>query len=98
MSKRRKKKPVRRPAGIAKPRRHEYVAPPCSQCEAVRPPGTNYSRVYGNKKSGHLHTRYCRCGFCGHTFKDTQIDPSGVEDSESANLPNRLAKADDGED
>lgn len=39
----------------------------CTMCEAVRPAGTNFSRVY----SKHGDVRYCRCGFCGNTWTQT---------------------------
>ena len=51
---------------IPKPRITSYVAPPCSACSAMRPEGENHSRVM----STHGRIRYCKCGFCGNTFKD----------------------------
>ena len=46
----------------AKPR--EFEARPCSSCQAIRPHGKNYSRVYCTR--GNI--RYCKCHFCNHTW------------------------------
>jgi hypothetical protein len=42
----------------------EFEARPCSSCQAIRPHGTNYSRVYCTR--GNI--RYCKCHFCNHTW------------------------------
>lgn len=52
-----------------KPRR--YVPPNCSACTALRPVRTeSYTEVYTTRREGEYTIRYCRCGFCGNTFKD----------------------------
>lgn len=48
------------------PRAHSFVAQPCSCCTALRPADTNYSRVMSTQ--GRL--RYCKCSFCGNTWKE----------------------------
>jgi hypothetical protein len=52
-----------------KPRVTEFVPPPCNACSAVRPDGENHSRVYATNRGNSTITRYCRCGFCGNTYK-----------------------------
>ena len=46
------------------PTPREFEARPCSSCQAIRPHGKNYSRVYCTR--GNI--RYCKCHFCGHTW------------------------------
>lgn len=53
------------------PRAKTFTAPPCCMCEALRNEkeetrGKNYSRV--TSKQGRF--RYCKCDFCGHTWKE----------------------------
>lgn len=48
------------------PRVSSFVPQPCSCCTALRPAGTNYSRVVSTQ--GRI--RYCKCSFCGNTWKD----------------------------
>jgi hypothetical protein len=50
----------------AVPRVSSFVPKPCSLCEARRPADTNYSRV----RSTQGRIRYCRCEFCGNTWKE----------------------------
>lgn len=47
-----------------------YAPPHCSACTAIRPKDTNYTRVYGMARYGSEVVRYCRCTYCGNTFKD----------------------------
>lgn len=47
-----------------------YSPPGCSACAAIRPAGKNYTEVYNTRKEGGYRFRYCRCRYCGHTFKD----------------------------
>lgn len=63
MSKRNKKPIASSVVPQVKPR--AFVPRPCTACENDRPHGKNYSKVY----SVHGNVRYCRCGFCGHTWK-----------------------------
>jgi hypothetical protein len=53
------------------PKPREFVPRPCSACSNLRPPNTNYSRVYGHQVVVGRIIRYCRCGFCGNTYKDS---------------------------
>lgn len=48
------------------PRVSSFVAQPCSCCTALRPADTNYSRVVSTQ--GRI--RYCKCTFCGNTWKE----------------------------
>jgi hypothetical protein len=50
----------------AVPRVSSFVPKPCACCEAIRPADTNYSRV----KSTQGRIRYCKCEFCGNTWKE----------------------------
>jgi hypothetical protein len=49
---------------IVAPVAREFEARPCSSCQAIRPHGKNYSRVYCTR--GNI--RYCKCHFCNHTW------------------------------
>lgn len=50
------------------PRR--YVPPQCSLCTSLRGNDTNdYTRVVSTQRETGLIVRYCKCGFCGNTFK-----------------------------
>ena len=54
-----------------KPKR--YTPPNCSACTALRPkPSDSYVSVYHTKREGDHVFRYCKCGFCGNTFKDAE--------------------------
>lgn len=44
--------------------REKFVPRPCSDCAAVRPANTSYSRVITTR--GRI--RYCKCGYCGSTW------------------------------
>ena len=47
-----------------------YTPPNCSSCIALRPKvDTSYVSVYHTKREGGFVVRYCKCGFCGNTFK-----------------------------
>jgi hypothetical protein len=48
-------------------RSRTFVAKPCSVCQALREPDTNFTRVYASR--GNI--RYCRCSFCNNTWKDS---------------------------
>jgi hypothetical protein len=49
---------------VIDPTPREFEARPCSSCQAIRPHGKNYSRVYCTRGT----IRYCKCHFCGHTW------------------------------
>lgn len=49
---------------IDPPKAREFEARPCTSCQALRPHGTSYSRVYCTR--GRI--RYCKCHYCGHTW------------------------------
>lgn len=58
------------PVATAKPRVTSFVAAPCSMCQTLRDgddeaKGRSYSRVYATVG----RTRYCKCGYCGNTWK-----------------------------
>ena len=48
-------------------RSRNFTAKPCPACVADRPAGSNFSRVFATRGK----VRYCRCGYCGHTWKDS---------------------------
>jgi hypothetical protein len=47
----------------------QFAPDPCTLCTDLRPKNTNYTRVYGHAKVGNSLVRYCRCNFCGNTYK-----------------------------
>ena len=49
-------------------RSRTFVARPCSVCQALREPNTNYTRVYATRETA----RYCKCDYCGNTWKDLE--------------------------
>lgn len=61
---------IAEPIEVAKPRVTDFAAKPCPMCVALRPPNTNFSRVTTTRREGSSVIRYCKCGFCGWTFKD----------------------------
>jgi len=65
----RRQRPAAKEQEAPKPRQTEFTAPGCPACESIREPGSNYSRVYNTTRTTQAVYRYCRCGYCGHTFK-----------------------------
>lgn len=56
-----------------KPRVTSFVPRPCSDCQRLRDldekiKGKSCSRVYSTQG----RTRYCKCGFCGATWKEIE--------------------------
>ncbi len=49
-------------------RSRTFIAKPCTICTALRPPNTNYTRVYASRETA----RYCKCSYCGNTWKDLE--------------------------
>lgn len=50
-----------------------YTPPNCSSCIALRPNAdTSYVSVYHTKREGGFVFRYCKCSFCGNTFKHSE--------------------------
>ena len=49
-------------------RSRTFIAKPCTLCTALRPPNTNYTRVYASRETA----RYCKCSYCGNTWKDLE--------------------------
>lgn len=47
---------------LPEPRR--FTPKDCPMCESHRPKGMSFSRVYSTQGK----IRYCRCGFCRHTW------------------------------
>jgi hypothetical protein len=73
MSKKQKMRPQPHEAEVPKPRVTSFVARDCSLCTALREldsnaKGKSFSRVYATVG----RTRYCKCGYCGNTWK--QVD------------------------
>lgn len=62
-----RQKPKRKKPPEAEVKPRAFVPRPCSECQSVRKPNTNYSRVY----SVHGKIRYCKCSFCGNTWTQT---------------------------
>lgn len=54
--------------GMPMERSRTFTARPCSNCNALRPTGTNYTRVYATRGD----VRYCKCHYCGTTWKDSE--------------------------
>ena len=51
-----------------KPRR--YVPPQCTMCTALRGDDkADYTRIMSTQRDTGIVVRYCKCGFCGNTFK-----------------------------
>lgn len=50
------------------PRVRTFSAKPCTSCEALREVETNFTRVFATRGN----VRYCKCHFCGNTWKDTE--------------------------
>ena len=47
-----------------------FTPPNCSLCTELRPdPNKSYVTVYHTRREGGFVIRYCKCGFCGNTFK-----------------------------
>jgi hypothetical protein len=56
-----------------KPRVTSFVPQNCTACQRLREldpatEGNSYSRVYSTQG----RTRYCKCGYCGHTWKEVE--------------------------
>ena len=50
-----------------------YSPPNCSMCAALRPkPELSYVSVYHTRQEDGYILRYCKCGFCNNTFKDSE--------------------------
>ena len=48
-------------------RSRTFTAKPCSVCQALREPDTNFTRVYATRD----RVRYCKCTYCNNTWKDS---------------------------
>lgn len=57
--------------GMAFARSRTFTAKPCTSCAALREQDTNFTRVYATRGD----VRYCRCHFCGSTWKDSDSVP-----------------------
>lgn len=59
---------------ISVPEPGRYVPPEHSACMGLRPDQTKrYGIVYKTESTNMAITRYCKCRFCGVTYKDVQI-------------------------
>lgn len=70
MSKRRKDtraKQVDDVRTIEQPKPRQFTPRPCTMCTALRD-AESYSFVYHTRGS----VRYCKCGFCGNTWKQSE--------------------------
>ena len=58
-------------AELPEPKR--YTPPNCSMCTAMRPkPEESYVTVTSTQRQDGFIFRYCKCGFCGNTFKESE--------------------------
>ena len=57
---------------IAEPVPRRYTPPSCTVCTSLRPANTDYTSVYSVHREAGYTIRYCKCGFCGNTFKDLE--------------------------
>jgi DNA-directed RNA polymerase subunit M/transcription elongation factor TFIIS len=48
-------------------RARTFASKPCTLCTELRAKDTNFTRVYASRGN----TRYCRCAYCGNTWKDS---------------------------
>lgn len=63
--------PPEQPPVADEPKPRAFVPKPCCACRALRPVGTNYSRVYATRHEGATIVRYVKCDFCGATYRET---------------------------
>lgn len=83
-------KEIRRPDGIATPiKPRQFTAPACSLCAAIRPDGTNYSRIYGTVTRDNTIVRYVRCHFCNNTWTVSCQTSSPAEIHGETEKPNK---------
>lgn len=52
-------------------RSRTFTAKPCTACTSIREPDTNFTRVFATRGN----VRYCRCHYCGNTWKDSDAVP-----------------------
>ena len=57
---------------IELPQPKRYSPPKCSMCTALRNTDDNYTEVYRTAREVEYTVRYCKCRFCGNTFKDLE--------------------------
>jgi len=57
---------------IELPQPKRYSPPKCSACTALRSGDDNYTEVYRTARESGYTVRYCKCRFCGNTFKDLE--------------------------
>lgn len=77
MAKSKKRNPdIRRPQADPVPKRTVFVPNECSACTALRPTGQFYARVTATIRGDIGIMRYCRCGFCGNTWKQIENRPA----------------------
>jgi formate dehydrogenase maturation protein FdhE len=69
MSKNNQRQPQAKPKQQTEPIERTYSPPPCCSCESHRPKQSNYTRVYKTQREEGSIIRYCRCSFCGETWK-----------------------------
>lgn len=59
---------VHAPKNQPRARSRTFIAKPCTLCTALRGQDTNYTRVYATRETA----RYCKCDYCGNTWKDLE--------------------------
>lgn len=70
---RRQPEPMANQVPIAEqPAPRRYSPPGCASCVGLRPEGKEYTAVYSIRREAEYVVRYCRCGFCGNTYKDIE--------------------------
>lgn len=89
MKKHEQQQEIRRPAQVSQPiKPRQFTAPACSLCAAIRPDGTNYSRIYGTVTREKTIVRYVRCHFCNNTWTvSSQLSNAAEIQSESQQEP-----------
>ena len=72
MTKKQRQRIEHKPQPVEELQPRRYAPPQCSVCTELRPQGTDYTSVYAVKRDNEYTIRYCKCAFCGNTFKDTE--------------------------
>lgn len=52
-------------------RSRTFTAKPCTLCANLREKDSNFTRVFATRGN----VRYCRCHYCGNTWKDSDSVP-----------------------
>ena len=60
------------PKAVEAPKPKRFTPPPCTACAGDRPAGKDYTSVYAVVREIEYTFRYCKCSYCGNTFKHTE--------------------------